>query len=179
MGIRQIVPPDAVEPVSVDEVKGALRVDHTDDDALLAAYTTSAREWLEARIQSKLALATYEFSIDSFPTAEIRLPFGPVQSVTSIKYDDELGDEQTVDPATYQLDNVSSDPWVFSAATWPVALDAFNAVRIRFVAGYADPALMPAAVRAALFLKVKELYDGEDTSASVHNLLTNYYRMVA
>jgi len=181
MGIRLIRPPDAVEPVSLSEAKAALRVDQTDEDALITSYIVAAREWVELRIQSKLAQETWELVIDKFPTDEIRLPFVPVQSITSIKYDDLLGDEQTIDPLTYSLDNTSSEAWVFSDIDWPATLDAFNSVRIRFIAGYstANASLMPKPVIAALYLKLKELYDGEDNTNAIHSLLTNYYLMVA
>ena len=179
MGIKLIVPPVAVEPVGIEEVKQALRVQHTMDDAVLASYRTAAREWVERRIQSKIATETWELVIDAFPVNEIRLPFGPAQSIVHIKYDDADGNEQTVPDTDYALDSTSSEPWVFSDAGWPTALDAFNAVRIRFVTGYADLTLIPAPIRAALILKIKELYDKESNAVAIHDLLTNWYKMVA
>jgi len=179
MGLRLIKPPAAVEPLSLEQIKRSLRVDHIDDDETLAAYQTSAREWVERRIQSKIALETWELVIDAFPAAEIMLPFTPVESVVSIKYDDPLGVEQTVPPASYELDNTSPIHWIFSADAWPATFGAFNSVRIQFVAGYPDPEDAPKPLVAAIVLKTKELYDGEDTTAAVHNLLTNYYLMVA
>lgn len=174
MGLRLITPP-AVEPVSVNDIKQALRIDHTDDDVILVTHVASAREFVERRIQSQVAVKTWEFVIDAFPEAEIALPLRPVSSVTSIKYDDVGGVEQTVNPSTYVLDNVSRDHWVFTSSSWPVAMDSFNSVRVRFVAGYSDPTLIPPSIKAAIILKTKELYDGEDTKEAVHNLLTNHY----
>ena len=175
MGLQLITPVNP-EPVPLAEVKLALRVNGTDDDAMLGAHIASAREFIERRIQAKIGTQTWEFVIDCFPSAEIKLPFGPVQSVTSIKYDDPQGVERSVDPDTYDLDNTSRRPWVFNTAGgWPESLDTFNAVRIRFVAGYADMTLAPASLRAAIILKVKELYDGEPTAEAVHNLLINHY----
>lgn len=177
MGIRLITPP-AVEPVTVSEMKAMLRVDFTDDDTVIAAYITSAREFIERRVQSKLPSQTWEFLIDEFPEYEIRLPFGPVQSISSIKYDDGEGLEQTVPAEDYQLDNTSPEPWVFTAVGWPTdVLDAFNAVRIRFVAGYSSSALIPGSLRAAVILKTKELYDGENNTPAINDLITNHYTM--
>lgn len=179
MGIRLIRPPDAVEPIDLEEAKDALRVDYDDSDDLITAYLQAAREWVEKRIQLKLAVETWEFVIDKFPTNEIKLPFVPVVSVTSIKYDDADGNEQTVSPSTYALDSTSTSAWIFSEVSWPSTIDAFNSVRIRFVAGFQDTSLMPGPVRAAVILKLKELFDGEDNGTAIHGLLTNYYVLVA
>jgi uncharacterized phiE125 gp8 family phage protein len=179
VGLRIIQPPAAVEPVTVEEVKQRLRVDHVTDDAVLAGQITEAREWIERRIEKKIAQERWEFVIDAFPAAEIRLPFGPVRSVVHIKYDDPVGDEQTVPTEDYALDNTSDVPWVFSlTGSWPTPMDAYNAVRIQFDAGPATGELATP-LRAALYEKLKTLYDGEDREAVIHNLLTNYYRMVA
>jgi uncharacterized phiE125 gp8 family phage protein len=179
MGLRLIKPPAAVEPLSLDEIKQALRVDHTDDDEVLQTYMTSAREWVEKRVQAKIALETWELVIDVFPVYEIMLPFGPVVSITSIKYDDALGLEQTMPPSEYELDNTNPIPWIFAADGWPETMNTFNAVRIRFVAGYVDPQEAPRPLVAAMTLKTKELYDGENVETTVHHLLTNYYMLVA
>ena len=174
MGLKLITPVDP-EPVPLEEVKAALRVRTSDDDPMLSAHIVSAREFIERRIQAKIGIQTWDFVIDAFPQYEIKLPFGHVESVTHIKYDDPEGVEQTVDPQTYQLDNTSWRPWVFTNVGWPVAMATFNAVRVRFVAGYADMEFAPSSLRAAIILKVKELYDGEETSEAVHNLLINHY----
>lgn len=178
MGLRLVTPP-TTEPVTLADVKAALRVDFTDDDALIAGFLSSAREWVERSIQSKLALQTWELVSDGFPTAEIILPFGPVQSITSIKYNDEGDVEQTLASDSYSLDNVNVYPSVIPADQWPSTIDTFDAVRVRFVVGYSDGTLVPSPIRSAIILKVKELYDGEDSGDVVHNLLVNYYQMVA
>jgi uncharacterized phiE125 gp8 family phage protein len=173
MGLKLITPVNP-EPVTLTDIKAALRVNGDTDDAMLTGHIRSAREFIERRIQSKIGTQTWDFVIDAFPAHEIKLPFGPVQSITSIKYDDAEGIETTVDPETYQLDNTSRRPWVFTTVGWPTPLDTFNAVRIRFVAGYDDMAMAPSSLSAAITLKTKELYDGEDTAEAVNNLLINH-----
>jgi len=174
MGLKLITPVNP-EPVTLEEVKQSLRVTHDIDDDMLEAHIAAAREFIERRIQAKIGIQTWDFVIDAFPQYEIKLPFGHVESVTHIKYDDPEGFEQTVNPTTYQLDNTSWRPWVFTNVGWPTAMDTFNAVRVRFVAGYADMAFAPSSLRAAIILKVKELYDGEPTAEAVHNMLINHY----
>lgn len=178
MSYLKLVAAPVNEPISLDDAKLALRVLHNDDDARITGHIKEAREWIEKRIQQKIATSTWEVALDGFasPTAHIQLPFGPVQSVASIKYSDVDNVEQTIDPANYLLNNDTIEPIVDWPVTWTAS---YNVVRIRFVTGYQDMALAPRPVIAAMMLKIKELYDGDDASAAIHALLTNYYTMVA
>src|SRR4051794_32807573 len=141
MGLNVIAQP-VEEAVELADLKQDLRIAHTDDDARLNRLNAEAREWVETRAERQLALKTWEFTIDYFPAAEIYLPLRPVDAVVSIKYDDAQGMEQIFPPSSYYLDNVSEYGWLFAVDAWPVTLDAVNAVRIVFTAGYSDQALM-------------------------------------
>jgi uncharacterized phiE125 gp8 family phage protein len=180
MGLQVIAPP-VEEPVPIEDIKADLRVSHNDDDAQLTRLTAEAREWVEQRVQRELALKTWEFTIDYFPSAEIILPHRPINSIVAVKYDDVDGYEQTLPPAEYYLDNASEPGWLFPVTGWPATLDAVNAVRVTYMAGYADPALMPAALKSAVTLMVQELYDGPDggRQTRIRDLLMNSYLMVA
>jgi uncharacterized phiE125 gp8 family phage protein len=181
MGLRLITPP-VLEPLTLSEVKANLHIDHADDDAVLTEALADARQWVEDRVQRKLMPQTWEFVIDYFPEHEIKLPLRPVLSITSIKYDDADGSEQTIPDTDYYLDDASDDAWLFpnADAAWPTDLiDAVNAVRIRFVAGYASAGLVPGSIKRAIHLKIRELYDETDTAQAVNNLLTNQIRLEA
>lgn len=178
MPLRLVTPP-TVEPVSIADIKADFRVDAADDDARLDRHISEAREWVEKRIQTKLLTQTWELILDEFPCDEITLPFGPVQSITSIKYDDSEGDEQTFDPTRYRVDIYSNAPRIFAVDAWPTTAAYANALRVRFVAGFVSVDLVPWPVKVAIRLKVQEFYDHEDRSSAIHNMLTNYYQMVA
>jgi uncharacterized phiE125 gp8 family phage protein len=107
--------------------------------------------------------------VDEFPTAEILIPLPPLQSVTSIKYDDGAGVEQTLATDQYEVDTVSQPGWVVPITTgWPTSIfEGINAVRIRFVAGY-NPSSnspddlvvnIPGSLKAAMYLYIGQLYD--------------------
>ncbi len=179
MGVRLITAP-AIEPVTLAEAKADLRIDHDDDNALLERHIAEAREWVEQLLQIKLLFQTWELVIDKFPPSEIKLPFGPVNSIVSILYDDAGGLEQTVAPGTYTLDNINVDAWVIpGAGGWPSSFDGINAARVRFQAGVATAAELPGPIKQAIRVKVQESYDGDDKSGVVHRLLVRYYRMFA
>lgn len=178
MGVRIVTQP-AVEPVTLTEVKQDLRIDHTDDDIKLARFISAARWWAERRIQGKIALQELEFAFDGFPTAEVKLPVGPVASIVGVFYDDEAGLEVEMPGGDYWLDNTSDDAWLFPETGWPSTLVAVNSVRIHYMAGYAVLADVPAHLKQAIRLKVQELYDGGDYTRAIEDLILNEMRLVA
>jgi len=173
MYTKLIEPPDT-EPVSLADAKKNLRVDHIDDDDMIARKIKEAREWVERRTQQKIAESIWELGLDGFPSSDITLTICPVQSIASIKYDDTNGVEQTMPPANYSY----SEGIISPVDGWPTS-GGTNSVRIQVVTGYEDNALIPNPVIASIHLVIKELYDGDDTSDAVHRLLTNQYTMVA
>jgi len=166
MAVRLITPP-AAEPVTLTEAKAHLRVDHSEDDALISSLISASRVYCEQFTARAFITQTWEYVVDAFPTNEIMLPMPPLQSVVSIKYDDGAGVEQTLDITEYEVDTVSQPGWVVPVTTgWPAVWDSINSVRIRFVAGY-DPgtdspidlaANVPHSLKAAILLHVGQLY---------------------
>jgi len=180
MGLQVIAPP-VEEPIDLADLKAALKVSHVDDDALLAAMLAEARETIEVKTERQLARKTWLLTIDYFPAAEIILPHRPIDSVVSVKYDDSAGLEQTMPPSDYFLDSASEPGWLFPVTSWPATLDTVNAVRVAYMAGYSDPALVPGPLKSAIVLQAQELYDGPDGArqARVRDLMQPYYLMVA
>lgn len=171
MALRLITPP-AIEPVSLEEAKAHLRVDHDEDDDLIDLFISAARGNLDARdgwLGRAICTQTWELSLDSFPVREVQLPFAPLQSIVSVKYDDAAAVEQTVSAGDYQHD-VTSEPGrlvLGPDSSWPSINDTVNAVRIRYVAGYGVAVDVPAPIRAAILLMVGDLY--ENRAAQVIN----------
>lgn len=164
MGLKVIIPP-ATEPLTLSEAKQHLRIDGTDDDALITSLIKQAREWCEDYQGKKYITQTLELVLDTFPDGDY-IEFcncSPVQSITSIKYTDSEGIESTVAATDYILDNDSFVNKVNLAygKSWPTAtLQPVNAVRIRFVAGYGDAAtVVPESVKWAMVLHMRVLYD--------------------
>lgn len=170
-----LVTPPIDEPVPLEEVKLNLRFDDASHDPLLQNVIPAARDWVERRTQTKFAEQTWELTLDGFPTSAIELPFGPVQSITSVKYDDEDAEEQTLSTSLYRL---SGSRYVVPVDEWPAVADGAS-VRIRFVAGYSSSSPIPDSVRAAIILKVMELHNGDDVSRQIDSLLTNHLRLEA
>lgn len=147
----------ATDPVSLAEARLQCKVDadDTSHDAVLTALITAAREFAEHYTGRALAEQTLEAALDEFPSDDfIDLPMPPVASVTSVKYTDTDGVEQTMATSDYALSGYGDGRRVSLAygATWPSTQDVADAVRIRFVTGYTTA---PKAVKAALLLHVE------------------------
>jgi uncharacterized phiE125 gp8 family phage protein len=158
-----VITPPAAEPVTVDEAKASpsLRVATATDDADIAVLITAAREIAEAITRRSLITQTLELVLDAFPSGGINLYCPPIQSVTSIKYIDTDGVEQTLSSALYDLDS-DTEPGMVAPAyneSWPATRDQVNAVRVRYVAGYGAAADVPAAIKTWIKMRAGTLYD--------------------
>lgn len=149
-----------MQPLTLAETKAHLKVEGTDEDNLIQLYLDAATAYCDGFhgfLGRALVTQTWRLTVDEFPTAEIKIPLPPLQSVTSVKYDDPAGVEQTMDPADYYVDTASEPGWIIPVATaaWPTPLDAFNAVRVEFVAGYAPTTDSPPDLRANIPANIK------------------------
>ncbi len=167
MGLVLVTAP-GVEPVSLAEAKSHLRVDTTDDDALITALITAAREQVENDTRRALVTQTWDYVLDAFPSgSEIVLPLPPLQSVTSITYRDKDGNSSTFDASNYVVDTAGMFGRVVlkSGVTWPsVTLYPAGAVTVRFVAGYGDAGAVPQSLKQAILLLVGHLYENREAA---------------
>jgi uncharacterized phiE125 gp8 family phage protein len=154
------------EPINLDEAKDHIRLDGDDDDAYLMALVVAAREMTELRTRRSLITQTWELSLDRFPDAnEIWIPKPPLQSITSIQYEDETGTTQTFSPASYYVDTVSTFGRVAlePGQSWPGTEARANAVTVTFVAGYGDDAHdLPQSLRQALLFVLAHWYENRE-----------------
>lgn len=162
----KVITPVATEPVTLAETKLHLRVDGAEDNDLIDVLITAAREFAEHYTGRALAVQTLEMALDCFPRDYVELDMPPVASVTSIKYTDAAGTEQTVSASDYGLTTYGESRQVSRAygVVWPVTQDVPNAVRIRYVTGYAA---LPKAARAALLLLVGHLYENRQAVSTL------------
>ena len=141
--------------------------DTTEDD-LLTSLIQSAREHVEDITRRALLTQTWYAYLDEFPADRdfIRLPFGNLQSVTSVKYKDSAGTETTMTVATDYLVETNGEqcgrivlPY---GVSWPSAtLWPSNPITIEFVCGTAA-ASIKASIIAALKLLLADLWTNRE-----------------
>tara|TARA_Y100001963_G_C6723180_1_gene420101 strand:+ start:65 stop:673 length:609 start_codon:yes stop_codon:yes gene_type:complete len=153
------------EPIALSEAKLFLKVDTSDDDALIGTIISSAREYVENFTGYQLLSATYTQYLDKFPNKNtaIELLMNPVSAVTHVKYYDSNNTLQTWNTSNYDTDLKGKPARITLAndATFPTVYDRTNAVEIKFVAGYASTSAtgFPKQLLNAMYLIIGHLYE--------------------
>jgi uncharacterized phiE125 gp8 family phage protein len=152
----------ASEPVSLAELKNYLRVEHTTDDAELAAVLTAARQAVERDTGRSLITQTWVLQLDQWPCRYVQLPQPPIVSVTSVTYVDAAGVTQTWAATNYVVD-IRSRPGLIRLAyecDWPAVRGDERGIAVTYVAGYgATAASVPADLRQAVKHRARLDYD--------------------
>lgn len=158
-----IVTPPSEEPLTLTEAKIHLRVDHTDDDALITSLIFAARQYVEQYLQRAIITQTLRLTMDAFPDGDIKV-YPSLQSITSIKYIDTDGVLQTWPTANYLVDTYSLIGRVSPAYgdSYPDTRNQLNAIEIVFIAGYGVAADVPQSIKQAMFLIIGHWYENRE-----------------
>lgn len=159
----------AAEPWTLAEAKEHLKIDGTDQDLEVAMMLTAAREHAEEMLQRTLVSTPWLLTLDEFPCA-IKLHMPPIISVSSVRYIDEAGILQTLDPADYLVDTVSSPGYVVPGVdkSWPATQKRINAVTVQYTAGYgATAANVPMPIRWWIKLQMGAMNANRDAESAV------------
>ncbi len=152
-----------VPPVTLSDAKAHLRVDGSDEDALISWLIETATAHIEHGYG--LALITQGVTIirDDWPDSWfVELPLTPVQSVSSITVFEADGGGIAFDAGHWFTDTISHPPRIVlhGTAPWPQPGRRANGIEIAVMAGYGDvPADVPEPVRHALLLLVAQWFE--------------------
>lgn len=149
-------------PVTLEEAKAHLRVLNSDLDEEIAALLEAATEYCETVVGRSLRVShTLTQSYDGWPCGLVRFDRHPVTAVSHVKYYDADDVLTTVDSSNYRLHLSSEAAAVlefdldFTRPTLSVREDA---VIVTYTAGYASLDDVPARAKAAVKLKLAELF---------------------
>lgn len=156
----------AIEPLSLDEAKAYLRVEHSDDDDVIAALSAGSRIHVEAQTRRALITQSWRMSADSWPE-DGRLPVrpAPLQELTAARVYDFDGSTRDIDIQAFVLDRAASAlafaPWALPAPGRVVA-----GIEIDVTVGYGDAAIdVPEPLRQAIRLLVAHWYENRGLAA--------------
>lgn len=162
MALKLKTPP-AVDPVTLAEAKAYCRVDHADDDVLIASLIKAATAHCDGNrgvLGRAIINQEWELYYDAFPAEALKIPLGPLVAVTSVEYAHPATGVMTVWPsANYEVDLASWEGWIVPVDQWPDTKDTINAVRITFTAGHGSTAsAAPADIKQAILTLVAHWY---------------------
>jgi len=176
------------EPITVAEAKAWARVDIADDDAMIGAMISAARDFAETKTRRSLMPQTWRLTLDGFPGPSlIGIPYSipyllpedaiilerpPVQSIVSIKYLALDGTTKTLTAGTdyidltaggnKQIDNLARITPPFGKI-WPVdVMPQIGAIEVVYTTGYANAAAIPPSIMTWMKLRLATLYDNRE-----------------
>ena len=156
---------------------------YSEEDTMLTNWIKSAREFGEDYTKIAFATQTWDMFLNDFPRSSDRINwfFAPLQSITSVKYKDEDGDETTLTEGTHYIVDIS-DPlkggiFLPYGESWESFIPyPYNAVTIRGVCGYTGtvPYKLPNNFKSAMLIHVGYMYKFRDEEIPAKELQTVY-----
>jgi uncharacterized phiE125 gp8 family phage protein len=150
----QTVTPPVEKPILLDDAKLHLRVDGTEEDALIqrlidAAIEETEKKWLWRALCTRSLRLTNIWGSGMGPVQVINLPMAPVQSVSLFKVDD-------VAVTGYTLFGEAAVLYLDTART------ATKTMVVEYVAGYGTAAAVPANFKAAMLLMIGHWFENRE-----------------
>ena len=174
--VNYLITAPTQDVVTLEEVKAQLRLSTsgTSNDTLLGNIVDAVVALLDPAsggyLDRALRPQTWELRLPSFcqdGKEQVFLPFPPLISITSVKYDDVGGTERTLALTSgYRLfgaGKVQGKAYLMPPylQSWPTTRCDAESVRIRYQAGYDNSTddTMPAAIKQAVHLSVRNLWN--------------------
>lgn len=174
-GSKPVVGPTALA-VTLQQARLQLRLDDdfVADDGRIGRLLRSAQREAEFDLDRVLMPQTWESTYPCFRCGLV-LGTSPVNAVEWVKYVDASGAEVTLPNTEYVLDTTAqrSRAVVRPApnVSWPIPRNQFDAVRVRFTAGYPTVAQIPANIIEWILLHVDSAYNGCTLGSEADSLL--------
>lgn len=179
-----------VEPVSLAAQKEHARILHTYEDTFLEGLIEVARVGCEKELGQSFVSQTWEMKLDRWPCQtltnplrSIELPYGPLQSVTSVQYYDQTSTLTTMPSSDYivTVGNVGRITPGYNKY-WPTNIDRADAITVTWSAGYggasastnptASAEAVPATIKTAIKVYAQHMYQVRDEDAPMPQLVT-------
>jgi len=166
MSSWQITSEPATEPITTAQAKEHLRVDVSDEDDYIDLLITAARRFCEAYTNRVFITQTWRQNENEF-TNPIPLMVNPVISLTSLKYYDTDGTQQTLtdDPTNFQKDFNSDTAAIYEGTTnaFPaISATIINPIEIITVCGYGAASDVPEDIKHAIKIMISYFYENRE-----------------
>ena len=151
----------------------------TAEDVDLADLIIDGRAYVEAVTRRALLTQTWDYYLQEWPTGnEIALPFGNLQSVTSVSWKDTDGTETTLAVTTDYLVETNGQQcgcvMLPFSGSWPYGdLYPVNPIKVRFICGWTTADLVPKNIKRAVKFASENAYYHGDRSGILNQVIDN------
>ncbi len=156
-----VTTPPALEPVSLDEAKAFLRVEHDDDDDVIAAPIAGSRIHVEAQTRRALIAQTWRIVRDSWPQGgAVSVMTAPLRELIAARVygADNTSEEITIDD--FGVDASSTPGVLLVPRSVKAPGRATSGIELDVEVGYGDaPEDVPEPLRHAIQLLVAHWYE--------------------
>jgi uncharacterized phiE125 gp8 family phage protein len=160
-----LIPP-STEPWSIAEAKSFLRVEHDEDDTIIASLIAAARGHVEALTRRALLVQRWRFVLDAWPgDGRVELRMAPLRGVIAARVFDHANNAAAIDAGTFVADAAAN---VIASPCWslPQPGRATAGIELDVELGYgalADD--VPDALRHAVRMLLATWYDKRSLAA--------------
>jgi len=156
----------AVEPITLAEAKQFLRVEHDDDDDLIASLIMGARYYVEIQTRRALITQSLRLTLDVWPASGcIELLPAPVKTLDAVRVYKRDGSTLAIDPGSFTLDKNDAPARLgFRYGVLVIAPPSperfIGGIEIDITCGYGDePEDVPEPLRQAIRMIVAQWYE--------------------
>lgn len=154
-----LITPPAAEPLSLADAKAFLRVEHGDDDALVAALIAAARGHVEAFARCALIAQTWRLTLDRWPdSGRIRPRIGPLRALAAARLRDMADVAADIETGGFVVDRatgeIAAPPWAL-----PPPRRATAGIELDIDVGFGAAADVPPMLAQALRMLVAHWYE--------------------
>lgn len=162
-----LVTAPTVEPVELAEAKAHLNYTNDDLDSYISSLIISVRRAIERYLRRALITQSWKVYYDCWKH-ELLIPFGALQTVTTVKYYDDSGTQQTLSANTYYWVVTTEDPGRIVRkynVTYPeLQYGRPDGIEIAFTAGFgAAASAVPDEIRNAIKLMLTDYFEHKGT----------------
>ncbi len=154
----QITTPPSGECVQVSDLKAHLRLNTTDEDALLGNFITSARmtfENLTGRVVMATGFRQYNYAF----TGPLYLMRGQVSAIADVFYYDQNDTLQQLNGYLSDIVGIPASVWMAGGNYPQTSVNLNPKVYVDFTAGWANSGAVPALVSQAILLLASHYFE--------------------
>jgi uncharacterized phiE125 gp8 family phage protein len=154
-----LVTAPAAEPLSLADAKAFLRVEHGDDDAIIASLIAAARNHVEALTRCALLTQTWRLVLDRWPDGGRVAPrIGPLRSLLAVRVFNAAGEEHEIDREIFVVDAAAG---ALAAPAWSLPLPGRSSagIELDIEVGYGAAGDVPQRLLHAIRMLVAHWYE--------------------